>query len=121
MFIIPFGNVADIVGQMRDYMYESGIAIREANLKDTSPYAIMKGGSSINYRTEPKTPSKRRKYPASGILFCCNENDYNLLNSIDGIKTFPHKEKNRPYAVFIPDNKLDEAIEQLKKNPQNVR
>ena len=120
MFIIPLGNVIDIVGQMRDYMYEKGIDIGEANLKDSSPYAITKSGTSLNFRTETKN-LKNRKWPADGILFCCKEEDCNLLSTINGTKVFPNTEKTRPYAVFIPDVKFDEAIEKLKRNPKNRR
>lgn len=110
------GKSRDIVKSLYKYMQIKGIRFQDKmnGLDDSSPYMVMNGGSGIGYR---KTC---RKFPEKGIVFFCTEQDKCAIRDDLHLKAYDNSDLSRPYAMFIPEALLDQAIEDLKKNPQNI-
>lgn len=113
-FILPNGPSKDKVRYMCEYMSANGLVFERLGLDDSSPYAILMGGTTVSYRT-------RSKWGEKGIVFFCNTYDKNNLKNISGAKVYDNSEKSRPYTVFIPDSKFENAVQCLCNNADNKR
>ena len=111
------GTSKDIVSSLYRYMKQKGVRFQnnESGLNDNSPYMIMWGGSSIGYRRAS------RKFPENGIVFFCNSRDMREIRDDLHLKAYDnHQDPRRPYAIFIPEKMIDQAIDALKQNPANT-
>ena len=107
-----------IVKRLVDYAKEKGIVFNEKidGFSDSSPYCIMKGGSSLSYRKHT------RNWPVkNSIVVFATDVDAENLNSKLGLKIYDNsKDKVRPNAVFIPRDMFDQALEVLGEYPENI-
>jgi len=113
MFGIESGNSARIISELKDYMENQGLVFKKVNLNDSSPYAILSSETSIGYRT-------RSKWNKTGVVFfCCKTDANNLSRQLSLPIDDNSSDSKRPYAVFIPEPKIKNAVEILKQNPDN--
>ncbi len=106
----------EVIRKVSDYMSSKGFVFKKINLSDSSPYAILQNGTSLGYRTG------KNKWNKQGIVFFCSKDgkDMNCLRNGLGIEPGDNStDAARPYAMFIPDGKLEDAIDLLKNN-QNI-
>ena len=114
MFITADLDSRKIVTKLVDYMKGEGLSFSKINLDDSSPYAILNGKSSVGYR-------ERSKWNKTGIVFFCTKADAdNLSRGLNVTLDDNSNDKTRPYAVFVRDNDISEAVKALKKNPLNT-
>ena len=113
MYILPLGTSREKVESMCVFMSNNGLVFESTHLDDSSPYCILMGGTSVSYRT-------RSKWGEDGIVLFCTNIDYHKLKNIKGVKCYSNNDSSRPHAVFVPDVKFEEAVQQLKKNYQNT-
>ena len=113
MFEIDFNDKSgDIVNKIYKYMGDNGVAIKSSHVAaDTSPYFLLSDNTSVSYR------KNARKWPKSGIvLFCSADNRIkNILEKDFGLEVFDNsKDEDRPTAVFVPVEMIDDVIEAIK-------
>ncbi len=109
-----FDSNKEVIRKVSDYMSSKGFVFKKINLSDSSPYAILQNGTSLGYR-----PGKN-KWNKHGFVFFCSKDgkDMNLLQTELGIRPDDNStDGSRPYAMFIPNGKLEKAIDILGKNP----
>lgn len=115
MFILDTsGKTINQVMQIYKYMVDKGLYFEHTGFEDSSPYAILGGGSSIGYRT-------RSKWNKTGIVFFCTEEDKdNLVHELNLQVDDNSTDIDIPYAIFIPTVTFEHAVEVLKNNPRNI-
>lgn len=116
MLDLSSGDSRKIISNLVAHMESKGLQFKKINLDDNSPYAILNSGTSIGYRT-------KSKWNKTGVVFFCSkdkvdsDNISRILNlEIDDNKT----DSARPYALFVPDSKVEQAISILAQNPTNT-
>lgn len=113
MYILPLGTSREKVESMCVFMSNMGLVFKSTHLDDSTPYCVLMGGSSVQYRT-------RSKWGEDGIVLFCTDVDYLNLKNINGVKCYLNNDGARPHAVFVPDVKFEEAVIHLKKNRKNT-
>ena len=113
MFEIDFSEKSDvIVNTLYKYMKEKGVGIRSCHVvADSSPYFFLNDNTSISYR------KNARKWPKSGIVFFCSADNKikNILEKDFGLEVFDNsRDEDRPTAVFVPVEMIDNVIEAIK-------
>ena len=110
-------RTSETVDQIYQYMVNKGLEFKTSANIDSSPYYVLKSGTSIGYRL-------RSKWNMTGIvLFCAADGTdmKNIKNTLN-LKVFDNiKDKYRPYAIFIPEDLFEDAVDILKKNPENMK
>ena len=117
MFSIDYDNSSkEIVNKIYNYMLDKGMDFVKYNETDSSPYARLRSGTSIGFR-------KRSKWNKKGIVFFCakDEVDKNALCVKLNISAYDNRDKDRPYALFIPVDKFEKAVEILCTNQENMK
>lgn len=115
MFILnKSGKTIVQVKQMYNYMIKEGLRFSSTGFTDSSPYAILGSGTSIGYRI-------RSKWGKKGIVFFCSADgiDMNALVNKMGLIVDDNSDSERPFAIFIPENRFEEAVKILSQNPYN--
>ena len=82
-----------------------------ATSSDSSPYFFLNDNTSISYR------KNARKWPKSGIVFFCSADNRikNILEKGFGLEVFDNsRDEDRPTAVFVPVEMIDNVIEAIK-------
>lgn len=117
MFILDkSGKTIVQVRQMYEYMVNAGLNF-PLGLADSSspPYAILRSGTSIGYRT-------RSKWGKTGIVFFCSEDEVDkeaLVKELNLQVDDNSADPDRPYAIFIPETIFEQAVQILLQNPRN--
>lgn len=118
MIIDRTDTTENIVKTMYEYMLNEGFKFDSKWFRGSSSYAILGGKTSIGYR------AKSKKWPETGIVFFCAKDgiDMRSLERGLGLKVYDDNDKDptRPYAVFVPDDKFEMAVELLRNNPNNI-
>lgn len=104
-------SAEDIVKKITDHMRKMGFVFKSVNLCGNSSYAILINNTSIGYRT-------RSKWNKTGVVFFCGSDGIDSYNLSQRLDIIPEKneDKARPYAIFVPKEKIEEAIEVLSLN-----
>lgn len=113
MFAIETGDSKRIISELSDYMMEQGLSFKTINLKDSSPYAILTGKTSVGFRT-------KSKWNKTGIVFFCTKTDADNISMELFLPVDNNTDISRPYAIFSPDMQVPEVVQILKKNTKNV-
>jgi hypothetical protein len=117
MFILKKDcKTIETVNQMYEYMLEKGLKFKYYGEGDSSPYAKLKGDTSIGYRI-------RSKWNKKGIVFFCaaDEIDKDRISKELNLDVHDNsKDRYRPYAIFIPEEKFEKAVDILRQNPKNI-
>ena len=113
MLEIDFNDKSgDIVNKIYKYMGDNGVAIKSSHVAtDTSPYFLLSDNTSVSYR------KNARKWPKSGIVFFCSADNRikNILEKDFGLEVFDNaKDEDRPTAVFVPVEMIDDIINAIK-------
>lgn len=106
-----------IVVRLSEYAKSKGLLFNERRngLSDSSPYYLLRGGSSLSYRKQS------RKWPEKGIVVFATDTDAKNLKRELGLRIYDNsKDRDRPNAVFIPKDQFDKAIDVLKMNKANI-
>lgn len=110
-------KTSETVDQMYQYMVDKGLEFKPSANVDSSPYYVLRSGTSIGYRL-------RSKWNMTGIVFFCSADGIdmeNIMNTLK-LKVFDNSnDKYRPYAIFIPEDLFEDAVDILKKNPENMK
>lgn len=116
MFILNINGKASVqVEQMYNYMIKAGLHFESTCFSDSSPYAILGSGTAIGYRT-------RSKWGKKGIVFFCSSDgvDMNALVNKMGLLVDDNSARpERPFAIFVPETRFEEAVVLLLQNPAN--
>lgn len=115
MILNELPSSSEKVKRLYEYMVSEGLIFSSVNLNDSSPYAILAGKTSLGYR------GKTVNWPEQGIVFFCAKDgkDKTRLSQKLGLRVYDNKDSVRPYAVFIPESKFEEAVQILKENEKN--
>lgn len=108
-------NAHIIVEDLVKYMEQKGLIFKSKNINGPSPYAILSNLTSVGYR-------RKARNGKSGVVFYCSKDRTDMLNLTQklGIEADYNNDAARPYAVFIPDNMIEDAIEILTLNLDNM-
>lgn len=73
-----------IVARLAEYAKSKGLVFNEGSngLSDSSPYCMLKGGSSLSYRKQS------RKWPEEGIVIFASDVDADNLHKELGLKIY---------------------------------
>lgn len=114
---------ASIVSKLMKYMVARGLKFneKEVNLEDSSPYAVLKGGTSLGYRKKKAlTPGSRRLSEFNKIVLFCTEDDKDLIERyMHKIDLGNKNDKYRPYCFGFDISEFEQAVSLLLRNPRN--
>ena len=116
MINLSSGDSREIIGSLVNHMESKGLVFKKVNLNDSSPYAILASGTSIGYRT-------RSKWGKTGIVFFCSSDGVdakNISNTLNITIDDNSSDSSRPFALFIPNTMVENAITILTHNPVNT-
>lgn len=111
MYINKSEKSSIIVKHLYDYMTSEGFEFSIVATDDSSPYAILRNNTSVSFR------KYSRKWKSKGIVMFCaaDGRDKERLKNGLGLKVENNEgDPARPYAVFIPDELFEKAVELLK-------
>lgn len=104
----------EIVRDMYEFMSNKGIAFKGINTNGT-PTATLKGETGIGYR-------RWSKHKEKGVVIYCakDEIDKNALVRELNLTVYDNGDTARPYALYIPIERFEEAVDILSKNDFNL-
>lgn len=119
--VAPDMDSSQIVERLVAYAKSRGLKFRAINLKDSSPYAVLNGKSSIGYRKKMAlTPGSRKTTDVNKIVIFCTDEDKERIESVMHKKDLGNlKDKDRPSCFLFEAEEFPEAVTLLLKNKKN--
>ncbi len=115
--IEPQDRSENILRLLVAYMQKSGLGFSSINYRDTSPYAILKGKTSVGYRKRINGSSEKNKI----VLFCVNDGiDKDRIVTALGKSVGTNNDKVRPFRIVFEPEEFPQAVELLLENSMNI-
>ena len=113
----------DIVIKLISYMRARGIKFDEdqINLEDSSPYAVLNGGSSVGYRKQMAlTPGSRKRTSINRIVLYCNDIDScRIEDNMEKVDLENLRDEDRPHCYTFENSEFSRVVTLLMENEEN--